>query len=70
MGEFFKVFPMTFGEIKCPSINCTAVHTMINLININGDVMIEIIIAGDMAIVGPKYGTTLVTAAILANTSA
>lgn len=30
--------------------------------------IIAITIAGEIAIVGPKYGTTLVTAAILANT--
>ena len=28
----------------------------------NGEVIIAIIIAGEIAIVGPKYGTTLVTA--------
>jgi hypothetical protein len=34
------------------------------LLGINGEVIIAIIIAGEIAIVGPKYGTTLVTAAI------
>ncbi len=59
---------MIFGEMKCPSTNCTKVHTTANFKSIHGDVIAAITIAGEIAIVGPKYGTTLVTAAILANT--
>lgn len=37
---------------------------MINFKSIIGEVIKAIMIAGEIAIVGPKYGTTLVTAAI------
>ena len=59
MDESFSVLPMIFGEMKCPSTNCTKVHTTANFKSIHGDVIAAITIAGEIAIVGPKYGTTL-----------
>src|SRR5690625_4705389 len=69
-GWTFIVFPMTFGEMKFPSKNCTIAHTIANFTSIHGDVTSAIIIAGVIAMIGPKYGTTLVIAAIIAKTIA
>ena len=65
-----QVFPIICGEINFPSNSCTTVQTMISFTSINGEVTKAMMIAGVIAIVGPRYGTMLVHAATRAKREA
>ncbi|MNN40208.1 hypothetical protein D3C81_1542700 [compost metagenome] len=50
-----------------PSISWTTVHTTISFNSMIGDVTMATMIAGVIAMAGPRYGTMLVNEAMMAS---
>lgn len=66
-GWILSVLFMIFGEMKCFLINCIKVYIIVNFKSIYGDVIVVIIIVGEIVIVGFKYGIIFVIVVILVN---